>query len=326
MDELIASFTEQLQEAKDIADGISMNLDRETENVMITGLGGSGIGGKIASDILAEGIKVPVVVNNDYSIPDWVGPNTLVIGNSYSGNTEETLAALNEALQAGAMAVCISSGGKMAEIAADKGLDLVTVPGGNPPRSMLAYSLVQQLAILTKAGVAQGDYAAGIAASIAQLDGDEEAIRARAQEIAAQLHGKTAVIYAGNGYEGVAVRLRQQINENSKALCWHHVLPEMNHNELVGWAGGSNNFAVIAFNCEDVNERTRIRMRISKEVISRYTDTIIDIDAQGADRLQRSLYLIHLGDWVSEYLAQLKQVDSVEVNVIDYLKTELSKH
>ena len=119
--------------------------------------------------------------------------------------------------------------------------------------------------------------------------------------------------------------MRQQINENAKALCWHHVLPEMNHNELVGWAGGSKNNAVIMLRTDFDNSRTSVRMDVCKKIISQHTDTYFEIYAKGESRIGQALYLILFGDWLSVYLSELYNVDSIEVKVIDYLKSELAK-
>ena len=157
------------------------------------------------------------------------------------------------------------------------------------------------------------------------VESDSDAIRNEAMELAANLHNKQIIIYSDTELEGVAVRARQQINENAKELCWHHVLPEMNHNELVGWAGGSDKFAVIKLNSSFDYYRTQKRWEICKAVISEKTNSIYDVNAKGTSRLTQALYLIHLLDWVSCFLADLKNVDPVEVDVIIHLKTELSK-
>ncbi|MFM7901700.1 MAG: SIS domain-containing protein, partial [Bacteroidota bacterium] len=133
MKELIASFTAQLRQAMDIGEkAVFSNSGKSFSNVLITGLGGSGIGGSIIAQIVEKEITIPVVVNKDYFIPAFVGPETLVIASSYSGNTEETVAALELALQRGATAVCVTSAGKILEIAQSSGLDHIVIPGGMP--------------------------------------------------------------------------------------------------------------------------------------------------------------------------------------------------
>ena len=146
-----------------------------------------------------------------------------------------------------------------------------------------------------------------------------------AKLIASSFQSKTPVLYSEASLEGATIRMRQQINENAKQLCWHHVLPEMNHNELVGWAGGKKEYAVLFLRTSYDHPRSKVRMDICKNIISKYTDNLYEIYAEGNSLIEQTLYLILFGDWVSVYLADLNKVDSIEVNVIDYLKSELSK-
>jgi glucose/mannose-6-phosphate isomerase len=133
------------------------------------------------------------------------------------------------------------------------------------------------------------------------------------------------VIYSDASFEGVAVRFRQQINENSKMLCWHHALPEMNHNELVGWTTPNDKLAVVFFRNETDYKRTQARMELTKKIVSGYTPHVFEIWSKGNTPIERTLYLVHLGDWISWYLSELKQIDATEVKVIDFLKGELAK-
>ena len=139
------------------------------------------------------------------------------------------------------------------------------------------------------------------------------------------MYQKTAVIYTAHGFEGVGVRFRQQINENSKMLCWHHVIPEMNHNELLGWRTNTDNLAVVYFRNKCDYGRNQFRIDINKEVIAKYTNNITEVWSEGDTSLQNTLYHIHLGDWVSWYLSVKNNVDAIEIDVINYLKGELAK-
>jgi glucose/mannose-6-phosphate isomerase len=326
MKELISSFTAQLRQAMDIGDkAVFATNGLEISNVLITGLGGSGIGGSIIAQLTDQEIKVPVVVNKDYFLPAWVDRNTLVIVSSYSGNTEETLSALQIALERGSRVVCVTSGGKILDIAKERGLDHIIIPGGMPPRACLAYSFTQLFYILHGFGLIGNAFRDDLEASIHFLDHEEEHICSEAYYLAEKLHKKVPVIYSQANYEGVCVRFRQQINENSKMLCWHHALPEMNHNELVGWTQPNDKLAVIFFRNEDDYERTRKRMELTKEIVTKYTPYVFDVVSKGKTQLQRSLYLIHFGDWVSWYLSEIRNIDATEVRVIDFLKGELSK-
>jgi glucose/mannose-6-phosphate isomerase len=326
MYQLIESFPAQLREA--IAIGEKAVLKKPAapiKNILITGLGGSGIGGTIVSEIISGECTVPVVVNKNYFIPAFVDAGTLVIVCSYSGNTEETLEALELAINKNAKITCITSGGKLAEIAKTKNFDLVMIPSGNPPRACLGYSLVQLFYVLNGYGILGADFKKQLAASVALLEKEKSNIISEAAVVTDFLFGKTPVIYAVDGYNGVATRFRQQINENSKMLCWHNILPEMNHNELVGWAEKNDTLAVIILRNKQDYTRTQTRIEISKEVFNKYTPNIKEIWSKGDSFLERSIYLIHLTDYVSVMLADKKKIDATEVDIINHLKGELSK-
>jgi glucose/mannose-6-phosphate isomerase len=160
---------------------------------------------------------------------------------------------------------------------------------------------------------------------IALMHSGKNEITALANEIAEKLHGQLPVIYSISGNEGVAVRFRQQINENSKMLCWHHVIPEMNHNELVGWVDKHPNISVVALRTSTDHPRSVKRLEICKEIISPLVKSWIEISPKGNTKLEQTLYLIHLTDWVSCFLADLKAIDPVEVKVIDRLKNQLAQ-
>lgn len=326
MKKLISSFTTQLRDALEIGNNANLTkTEKQINNIVITGLGGSGIGGKIVAQLVKDEIDTPIIINNGYHLPAFVGENTLVIVSSFSGNTEETLEAMEIALQRNAEVACISSGGKVVDIAKEKELNHIILPECHSPRAMLTYSLTQQFFLLNHYGFINEDFKTSIAKSIELIDTHIDSIKSEAEKIATGLEGKTTVIYSEESYEGVAVRLRQQLNENAKVLAWHHYLPEMNHNELVGWAGGKEEYAVILFRNDTDYSRTQRRMEISKEVIEKYTNTHFEVWSKGDDQIQKSLYLIVLGDWISIYLAELKNVDPVEIKVINFLKGELAK-
>lgn len=323
---LINGFSTQLKEA--IAIGQSAKLTaapNAIQNVLISGLGGSGIGGTIAAEIAGSQCKIPVVCNKEYFIPAFVGPNTLVIISSYSGNTEETLQALGLAYTAGAKIVCVTSGGKIEVFAKEKGLDLILIPGGMPPRACLGYSLTQLFYVMHFFGLIDKSFEAQLEKSVALLQDNAAEIKAEAAAIAQKLNGKMPVLYATPGFEGVAVRFRQQLNENSKILCWHHVIPEMNHNELVGWRDVNEDLAVVFLRHKNEYFRNTHRIEYSREVASKYTSTLIDIWAEGESDIEKAFYLVHLTDYVSDYLAELRNHDAVEVNIITGLKGMLEK-
>jgi len=205
------------------------------------------------------------------------------------------------------------------------GWDFIAIPGGQPPRASFGLSFPEVLYVLAAFGIISKGFEAELKASIALLDETEAAVQAEAAAITEKLNNKIPVIYAADGFGGVATRFRQQVNENSKMLCWHHVIPEMNHNELVGWRTKNDDLAVVLFRNESDYDRIQARMDINKGTFAEYTNTTVEIWSKGASDLQRALYLIHIGDWVSFLLGEKKGVDITEVKVIDHLKGELAK-
>ena len=236
MNDLIQAFTAQLKRAIEIGEAAKLGKNKfPIRNVVISGLGGSGIGGTILSNVLRDDLSVPIIVNKEYQIPAFVNENSLVIISSYSGNTEETLSALMQAFKKNAQIVCITSGGLIQEYAETNDIDYVLIDGGSPPRAAFGQSFVQLLYILFHLSLLEAGFKKYLQDAIALLDSEQENIQKSAKEIAQKLNGKIPVIYSDAKFEGVSIRFRQQINENAKMLCWHHVVPEMNHNELVGW-------------------------------------------------------------------------------------------
>lgn len=327
MDSLIERFMDQLEEAVEIGRKASVQpLSFDVHHIYVAGLGGSGIGADFVGAFIQNECKVPFIVRKGYTVPAYVGKNTLAIANSYSGNTEETLISYDQMKKSGARIICVASGGKLIEKAKEDHFDFVQVPSDWPsPRACLGYSLTVQLWVLQHLGFISDKYIREIQSSIKLLRNESADIKIKAEEIANRLHHHIPVIYIEDRMEPVAVRLRQQINENSKALCWHHVVPEMNHNELVGWRERNENLAVLYLRNEDDYDRNKVRMDINKEIISQYVNEIIEVNSKGNTMIERAMYLVHLGDWISWYLAQLRGVDALEVKVIDYLKGELAK-
>jgi glucose/mannose-6-phosphate isomerase len=326
MKSLIENFPNHLSEALEIVKSTEWNAPTQPiENILITGLGGSGIGGTIVSELCKATGQWPISINKDYNLPNWVSEKTLVIACSYSGNTEETLSALGQAHRAGARIAGLTSGGKLGAWCKENGINHLVVPGGNPPRSMLGYSFVCLFGILNNEGLATPDYTSEINSAISLLQSESENIHRETQAMAKASAHKTVCVYANEGMGGVATRWRQQLNENSKMVGWDAAIPEMNHNELVGWAGGSSDIAVYFLDSPGDFSRNTKRMELSKEIVGRYTDCIFSISAKGSTPIEWSLYLINFGDWLSFYLHEIHGVDIMDIKVIDYLKGELEK-
>lgn len=325
MKQLIEAFPDNITEALEIAQNASITKDYSSvSSILICGMGGSGIGGSMVQTWLADELNIPVSITKDYSIPNFVNANTLVIGSSYSGNTEETLEALNGAQKKGAQIIGICSGGKLEEMCASNGYDFIKVPGGNPPRTALAYSLVQLLHIFSVIGMSSADRLKEMAAARDLIVAESETIHLKAKGLAEHLHQKVGIMYGTAKYDPILVRARQQFNENSKYLSWTNPIPEMNHNELVGWGGGDRRFAPVFFMTSGNHPRNDKRIEITREKIAQKT-AVFDIHSKGSSLIEQSMYLVNIVDWASFYLAELDDIDTIDIAVIDYLKGELAK-
>ena len=326
MDTYIKQFSSQLAEAIQIGESAHISPAKHPiQNILLSGLGGSGIGGALAADLLANELSVPMNVNNGYFLPNYVNENTLLIISSYSGNTEETVNALNEGIERGAKIVCVSTNGKVEELAKQHELDFVILPTGIPPRGGLNLSFPQSIFILHHLGLVSDSIITDLKNAVDFLTKNEESCKTEGLAFAKQLVGKVPIIYAEDRIESVAIRFRQQINENGKMLAWHHVIPELNHNELVGWTHRNEDLALIFLKNDDDYYRNQKRMTITEEVAKKYTPNVFTIQSKGGNLVEKALYLILFTDWVSFGLATETGADAVEVNVIDYLKGELAK-
>ena len=246
MYDLIQYFPRQLEEAITLGQQIQLTPAKQPlHHVLIAGMGGSGIGGALLKPWLAGHLPLPLAVNQDYTLPAYVNQHTLLMLVAYSGNTEEILHTLQEGLQRQAKIVCVTAGGSLQTLAARHNLDQVSLLPSRPSRACLDYAIVQQLFVLHFHQLIAKDFVASLQTAIQLLDATQAAVQKEAQSIAKQLYGKLPVIYTTVPYEAVALRFRQQLNENSKQLCWHHVIPEMNHNELVGWHTYQEHLAVL---------------------------------------------------------------------------------
>lgn len=326
MNVFIQEFPKQLKVAMEIGQKAKLTKHNlPIHNIIVLGMGGSGIGGEFVAEFVREHCSVPMLSSKGYHLPAYVGENTLVIASSFSGNTEETLIAFEQALERKAKVVCISSGGKLIQRAQELGLDHIELPQvPQPPRTCLGYSFVQQLYVLNFFGFAPKSSFEDLAKSIVLLEEHQEVIKKEATKIARQLQGKFPVIYATDRMAAVALRLRQQLNENSKLLASHHVFPEMNHNELVGWRSQNGEYGVLTFRSADDYNRNQVRMNITQDVIEKIATVRFDIECLGSSLIEQAMYGVHLGDWISWELAEAREVDPIEVNVIDMLKSELA--
>lgn len=329
MKKLIEGFTIQLSNALKI--GQSVDLVRpgsDIRNILITGMGASGIGANLVESLTFGRVPIPITVCKGYNIPQFVSPHTLFIACSYSGDTEETLAAIHKAMLKRAHIICITSGGKMLELAKEYNLYWIQLPSGSTPRGNLGYMLVSLLYALYHTNLIGAAFIKETENAIEYLNRGEKAIQSEAELIARKLKGKLPIIYCDERLKAMAMRFQNQINENAKQLAHVNTFPEMNHNEIAGWQFPENilqQAQVIYLYSDHDHERVEKRMEICRNIFEKKSNPIIDIVAEGASLLEQYYYLIHLIDWISYFLAKENGVESAPIEAIDYLKEELGK-
>ena len=332
---LLIDFPNQVEDAVRIGKKFSVPYkNSHIQNIVVNGLGGSAIGGDLLRSYLAEELTVPFIVNRHYYLPKFVNERTLVVVSSYSGNTEETIAAHTDAKKRKAKVLCISSNGQTVQMAKKFKHPLVTIPKGLPPRAALGYSFFPILISLIQMKLIKSKDA-DIKETIAMLKKKSKLYSLLSDKnpaliLAKQLYMKLPIIYsAADRFDIVNLRWRGQITENAKQLTFGHVLPEMNHNELVGWKVlrrmMEEEMVVLFLRDKFDHERVKVRMEVTKGVINQYASKVIEVHSEGRTLLARMFSLVYLGDWTSYYLAILNGVDPTPVKVIDYLKNELGK-
>jgi glucose/mannose-6-phosphate isomerase len=330
MKELIEGFSAQLLESIKIAnESILAQPSAPIQNVVIAGMGGSGIGGTLIKALTNDEVKVPIDVSKSYDVPAYINQNTLFIACSFSGNTEETLAAADKAKAKGAQIVAITSGGKMGAFVAANGYSSITIPGrSNSPRASIGYSFVQIFHILNHYGLIPSRHFEEIEASARSLESNSVGIHAIAKEMTAYFKDKLPILYGDSKVEAVLIRSQQQIAENSKHLSHVNVFPEMNHNELVGWKYPDvvfSNASTVLIRTSFDHPRTSVRLDVCKDIFTKVAGSVYELHAKGDSFIEQSIYLINVFDWTSFYLAEANNVDPFPVDVINFLKDELAK-
>lgn len=300
--------------------------------LIVAGMGGSAIGGALARAALGDRASRPIVLARGYALPAWTTPDTTVLCSSYSGHTEETLAAYEAAGALGAQRIVATTGGRLAEAAGAEGVPVIPLPGGFQPRAAVAYSLVIALEVAGLCGVgerlhAEIDVAAAHAERLVAEWGPEGPDDCLPKELARGLHGTVAQIAGAGLTAPIAYRWKTQINENAKVPCFAGELPEIDHNEIEGWAGteGLGRFSAVFLDDSDLHPRIRQRIELTRGLIASLAAATYRVESRGETRMERLVSLVLLGDLVSLYLAVLRGVDPAPVVLLERLKGELAR-
>lgn len=312
---VLEDFPKQCEEALKLSKDIL--IKEKIDSIVVCGMGGSAIGGDILKSYLSNTNFVVEVVRC-YKIPEWVNEKTLVFAISYSGNTEETLSCFEEAIKKKAQLIAITSNGKLAE----KADNIIKIPSGMQPRAAVGYLFLPMIKVLHNSGIinVKDEEIKEMLSTIKKI----ENFKQKGKKLAAAMKDKIPVIYSSTLLEPAAYRFKTEINENAKSPAFYHVFPEMNHNELVGYKGMDNKFIAIVIRDKHDNKRIIKRMDIFKSIIKNNVP-LVEIHTEGNYLLTRIFSAVYLGDFASYYLALEKKEDPAPVDVITYLKKELTK-
>ncbi len=332
----IGELPQQCRSAWELTQRLSLPRDYgEVRHVVLLGMGGSAIGGALLQGLVAGECRVPVTVVRGYSLPEFVrGPETLVVACSYSGNTEETLTSFGQALERGVAAAVVTTGGKLGALAQERGIPLVRFEYRAQPRAALGYSFVLLLGMFSRLGLIR-DYAPDLEEAIRVMEAWQAEIAPEvptegnaAKSLAMRLMDRLPVVYGAGFLAAVANRWKTQFNENSKHWSFFEVLPELNHNAVVGFGmppAVRERVLVLMLRSSHDHPRVQVRWDVTAELLRREGVAGETVWARGESPLAQMLSLIHFNDYLSFYLAMLNEVDPSPVETIAYLKQRLAE-
>jgi glucose/mannose-6-phosphate isomerase len=332
----VAGFPEQIKEAKDLVNSSLLDSFYKIDDIVISGMGASSICGDIVQSLFRDKVDIPIFISRKYDLPKWANKNTLVISQSYSGNTEETLSTFKHACQKRSKIIGISSGGKLQEFCEKRELPHIKIPTGLPPRGSTGYTLFSTIYALKKIGILTINIESEIEETIRITDDfrnhnikevpEKDNI---SKQIAKKIFNTIPQVYGWNNYMPIAKRWCNQFNENSKLICRYDEVSECNHNDIVGWSMNpevSKKFTCILFrDNEDESIFMAKRLDFMKKLFTEVAGNVIEIEINSKKRLAKMMYAMYLGDFISCYIAILRKIDPTPVDAITELKSELAK-
>jgi glucose/mannose-6-phosphate isomerase len=326
----IVGLPDHLRDALWRVDSAAIAPREAPGGLVVAGMGGSAVGGRLAAGALGSRLLRPLVVSDGYTLPSWVGPETLVLCSSYSGSTEETLAAYDDAAGRGAQRIAVTTGGPLAERARRDGVPVIPVPGGFQPRAAVGYSLVAALEAAAVCGAAPSlrdevEAAASLAERLAAEWGPDGPEDGEAKALARRLDGTIPVIAGAELAAAAAYRWKCQINENAGLPAFASVLPELDHNEVVGWPAADGRLSAVFLEDPGAHPRNRLRSELTAEQAAAGAAVVERVTARGETPTERLVSLVLLGDLVSLYLAILRGEDPASIPPIDALKAALAE-
>jgi glucose/mannose-6-phosphate isomerase len=330
-------FYGQLIDAKKIAENINLIKikARTYSGIAFLGMGGSGFAGSLIRDLVKDDIGVPVEVVKGYNIPGCIDSDWLVVAVSYSGNTEETISTTTKSLDRGSEILCVTSGGKLEEIANNYNKCLIKIPSGLQPRGAIGYLFFPTFLVLSYLkliDISDDDVKESLdlicqKCSIYKREVNSD--KNYAKSIALKIADSLPIVYGTEGIlSSVAYRWKCEVNGNSKAPCFWNEFPELNHNETVGWErlrSITSRFSLIVFKEKEGQIRIKTRIETTIKLIKDNLFQVLEIPVEGKSKLSKALSTMYLGDIASVYLAILNEINPTPVDKIKALKAELAK-
>lgn len=314
---ILERFPKQIASAMKL--GENVKITEHIDRIIVTGMGGSALAGDILQTYLDDK-KLPVYVNKDYFLPDFINSKSLVFVISYSGNTEETINAYRNALRKGAKIIVITSGGKLEMLARKQNIDYVLVPKELPPRLALGYLFFPMVVILQNSKLIT-DRTHEILRLIEILK--KNIFKDKGKDLARKLDGKIPLIYTSERLRIIGYKWKINFNENTKIHAFCNVFPELDHNEINGFVSLKANYYVIIFKDENDYMKLRKQMDITKILIKKKNISVTEIALTGSSLLTKIFSSIYIGDWCSYFLALKYKIDPTPVKIIEELKRQL---
>jgi glucose/mannose-6-phosphate isomerase len=309
----------------------------DLNSILVLGMGGSGVTGDVVRSVVEPRLPLPFHTFKGYGpLPEWVGRNSLVFAISYSGDTEETLAAFEQAHERGARMVTLASGGRLATRASELGIAHLRVPPGQQPRAALGFMTLPVLAALQAMGLIPPldpdvHEAVGVLDELAaRCDRAQPAPRNTAKRLAARIAGRVPVVYGAEGLTATAAyRFKCDLNEYGKTPAFWHFLPELDHNEIVGWAQlpelTTKRFVAILLRDVEEHPRVALRFDVTKRLIEPRLSDVVEVASGGRSPLARILSLVFVTQLAAIYVGLAYGVDPGPVDVVQELKSELAQ-
>jgi glucose/mannose-6-phosphate isomerase len=319
MRQVILDSSHQLEKGLNLAE--NHKVEGVFKNVIVCGIGGSALPVNVLNAIIKS--PVPIYAHRDYGLPEEASGNSLIICISYSGNTEETISALEEAVQKNLKVICIATGGKIEEICKKTSTPLIKIPAGIQPRSATGYIFSALAKILSNSGVIK-DITGEISEAAKNLESINSSLEKEGKKLAKKLVKKNPVVYASNKFKALARIWKIKFNENSKIPAFHNYFPELNHNEMVGYTGlkksqAKNLFVIVLQDSED-HPRILKRMKLTSNLIKKSGAKVETLNIKDGSPTFKIFSSLMLGDWVSYYLALEYKIDPTPVKIVEEFK------